>query len=119
MGEGLREVADQAVVFRVVLLGQEPDVVGQVDEPVHQLPRVLAAPSKGEGLDHVEGDPMPSESEFVSTLDKRRPTGKVPPLEATEAQLRAFPPKPAAVVQTAPAAPAAPANYPPLESPAR
>jgi outer membrane protein assembly factor BamE len=73
---------------------------------------------KGDGMDHVEGDTMPSESEFVSTLDKRRPTGKVPPLEATEAQLRAFPAKPQPV-QPAPAAPAAPANYPPLESPAR
>ena len=81
--------------------------------------RHLAVFFKGEGMDHVEGDTMPSESEFVSTLDKRRPTGKVPPLEATEAQLRAFPAKPASVVQPAPAAPAAPANYPPLESPAR
>ncbi len=46
---------------------------------------------KGEGMDHVEGDTMPSESEFVSTLERRRTIGKVPPLEATEAQLRAFP----------------------------
>jgi outer membrane protein assembly factor BamE len=74
---------------------------------------------KGEAMDHVEGDAMPSESEFVTTLEKRRPTGKVPPLEATEAQLRAFPAKPAASAEPAPAAPAAPVNYPPLEAPAR
>jgi len=81
--------------------------------------RKLTVFFKGEAMDHVEGDPMPSESEFVTTLEKRRPTGKVPPLEATEAQLRAFPAKPAASAEPAPAAPAAPVNYPPLEAPAR
>jgi outer membrane protein assembly factor BamE len=72
---------------------------------------------KGEGMDHFEGDTMPSESEFVATLERKRATGTVPPLEATEAQLRAFPAKPAAPVQPAPAAAAV--NYPPLEAPAR
>jgi outer membrane protein assembly factor BamE len=74
---------------------------------------------KGEGMDRVEGDTMPSESEFVATLERKRATGKVPPLEATEAQLRAFPAAPQAPAPEAPAAPPAPANYPPLESPAR
>ena len=74
---------------------------------------------KGEGMDHFEGDPMPSESEFVATLERKRATGKIPPLEATEAQLRAFPAKPQASTPAVPAAPVAPANYPPLESPAR
>lgn len=78
----------------------------------------------GEGMDRVEGDPMPSEAEFVATLDNRRKGGKVPPLEATEAQLRAFKPGTAASAPAQPAAPAAapaaPAvNYPPLEAPAR
>ena len=86
---------------------------------VERQERRLTVFFKGDGMDHVEGDAMPSESEFVSTLDKRRLTGKVPPLEATEAQLRAFPAKPAPAVQPAVPAPAAPANYPPLESPAR
>ena len=69
----------------------------------------------GDAMDRVEGDTMPSESEFVATLDKRR-VGKVPRLEATEEELRAFPKS-----QPAPSQPAAPAaapasNYPPLES---
>jgi outer membrane protein assembly factor BamE len=71
-------------------------------------------------MDRAEGDPMPSESEFVAALHDRRKTGKVPRLEATEAELRSFDGKrtPAAPAPEQPAA-AAPANYPPLESPAR
>jgi outer membrane protein assembly factor BamE len=77
----------------------------------------------GEVMARHEGDTMPSEAEFVATLDKRR-TGKVPPLEATEEQLRAAAGKTAAAPK-APEAPAAPAtpppaiNYPPLEPPSR
>lgn len=70
---------------------------------------------KGDTLDHFEGDTMPSEAEFVATLDRRKP-GKVPRLEATEAELKAFSakqPKPAAE-PPAPAAPP-PTSYPPLE----
>jgi outer membrane protein assembly factor BamE len=74
---------------------------------------------KGDAMDHVQGDPMPSESEFVATIDKHKP-GKIPPLEATEAQLKAFaakqPAAPASAVETEPAAPT---NYPPLEPGAR
>lgn len=80
--------------------------------------RHLAVFFKGDTMDHVQGDPMPSESEFVATIDKHKP-GKIPPLEATEAQLKAFqakqPPAPAAPA----AEPAEPTNYPPLESGAR
>jgi outer membrane protein assembly factor BamE len=75
----------------------------------------------GENLQRVEGDTMPSESEFVATLDnKRRASGKTPKLEASEQELRAFSSKqPAAAAQ--PAAPATPPNvsYPPLEPAAR
>lgn len=76
----------------------------------------------GDVLDRTEGDEMPSEAEFVATLDRRK-QGKVPRLEATEEELRAFSSKqtsaePAA--QPAPVAtPPAPASYPPLEPPAR
>lgn len=78
---------------------------------------------RNDAMEKVEGDPMPSEAEFVSTLDARRKAGKVPRMEATEEELRAFQQKnskPAAAAQAAPVAPAAPAagptNYPPLES---
>jgi outer membrane protein assembly factor BamE len=69
-------------------------------------------------LERFEGDTMPSESEFVATLDKRK-AGRIPRLEATEEELRRFSAsKPAAPEQPAPATPPS-ANYPPLESPAR
>lgn len=70
---------------------------------------------KDDAMDRFEGDTMPSESEFVATIDKHKP-GKIPPLEATDEQLKAFaakqPPAPAPATEPA-AAPAT--NYPPLE----
>ena len=79
---------------------------------------------KGDTLDHFEGDPMPSEEEFVATLDTRRRVGKVPQLEASEDQLKKFePPKDSDKAKDKPSdsEPAAstaplPAAYPPLES---
>jgi outer membrane protein assembly factor BamE len=72
------------------------------------------------GMDRVEGDSMPSEAEFVATLDDRRKSGKVPRLEATEEELQRFnasrKPAPAAAEPAAPGAPSAPTSYPPLES---
>jgi outer membrane protein assembly factor BamE len=74
---------------------------------------------KGDALERFEGDTMPTEAEFVATLDKRR-TGKAPPMEATEAQLKAFVGKPAeAAPAPTPQPPPAAASYPPLEPPAR
>jgi outer membrane protein assembly factor BamE len=87
--------------------------------------RHLAVFFKGDAMERVEGaETMPSEAEFVSTLDNRRKAGKVPKLEATEEELRAASAKqgPAAAAPqpaTTPAAPAAATNYPPLEAPAR
>jgi outer membrane protein assembly factor BamE len=83
---------------------------------------------KGDALERFEGDSMPSEAEFIAKLDSKRKLGKVPALEATEEQLKAFDksPKPAsdaaAPAGTAAAATSAPAAaqatvYPPLESP--
>ena len=40
-------------------------------------------------LERFEGDEMPSEAEFITKLSNQRKLGKVPPLEATEAQLKA------------------------------
>lgn len=73
---------------------------------------------KGDVMDRIESDELPSETEFVSSLDARRKAEKVPPLEATEAQLKAFQARNAAAAPApAPAAPAAPPTaYPPLES---
>jgi len=77
----------------------------------------------GDVLDRFEGDPMPSEEEFVATLDTRRRTGKAPQLEASEDQLKKFEPKDKDKEKDKPSdnEPAAsnaslPAAYPPLES---
>ena len=43
----------------------------------------------GDQLERFEGDTMPSEAEFISTLANKRKLGKVPALEATEEQLKA------------------------------
>jgi len=81
---------------------------------------------KDELMDRVEGDTMPSESEFVTTLENKRKLGKVPRLEATEEELKSFQAKnqPAASASASAGAasaaaatsPAPATNYPPLES---
>jgi len=79
---------------------------------------------KGDLLERFEGDTMPSEAEFIARLDNKRKLGKVPPLEATEAQLKAAErPSKSAAADTAATLPA-PVDepgrtYPPLESPAK
>jgi len=76
----------------------------------------------GERMARYEGDPMPSEEEFVATLDPRgKSQPKVPRLEASESELKKYEPKPqdaAAAAESTAAAPPAPlpASYPPLGS---
>lgn len=87
---------------------------------VEPLERRLTLYFKGDALDRFEGDTMPSEEEFVASVDNRKKSGKVPTLEATEDQLNKY--KPAADAKAA--APAAalaplPPSYPPLESTTR
>lgn len=79
--------------------------------------RKMAVFFKDDVLDHFEADDMPSEAEFVASLDKKR-RGEAPPLEATEEQLKQFaeknPPKAAGTTGGADATPSR--TYPPLES---
>ncbi|SDO85912.1 Beta-barrel assembly machine subunit BamE [Rhodoferax sp. OV413] len=79
--------------------------------------RQLTVFFKGDVLDRVEGDTMPSESEFVSLLAKTRSTKAVPVLEADESRLKSFPAPAPVAAASAPQAPVATA-YPPLEAPA-
>jgi outer membrane protein assembly factor BamE len=79
--------------------------------------RKLTVFFKGDVLDRFEGDEMPSEADFVASLDNRRQGAKVPELQATEEQLKKF----TVTHEAAPPQPAQPpvsADYPPLE-PAR
>ena len=71
-------------------------------------------------LERFEGDEMPSEAEFVASLDSKRKSAKVPALEASEESLQRF--SAGRTPASAPAAqpePALPASYPPLEAPGR
>ena len=74
---------------------------------------------KGEALERFEGDTMPSEAEFVASLDVSRKGKPVPALEATEAQLKRFALPAAPAPAAGPVAVPPVTAYPPLEAPAR
>ena len=79
--------------------------------------RKLAVFFKGDELTRFDGDELPSEVEFVASLDVRRKFGKVPPLEATDAQLKSFQDKNTPLApEPTPPAPSPDTTYPPLES---
>ena len=69
---------------------------------------------KGDVLDRVTGDELPSETEFVTKLVAKKSSTKVPELEAKEEDLRKFP-APVRKADPAPAALPLPSSYPPLE----
>ena len=73
---------------------------------------------KGDVLERFEGDEMPTEAEFVATLDAKRKSGKVPVLELSEERLKQMPTRSEAAAEPA-AQPAPAASYPPLEPAAR
>ena len=82
--------------------------------------RKLALFFKGGVLERFEGDDMPSEADFVATLDNKRKNAKVPVLEASEETLKqAAAGRAAPAVAAASAAPPQATSYPPLEPPAR
>ena len=70
-------------------------------------------------LDRFEADELPSEAEFVSSLDAKRRSSKRPPLEATPEQLESFAERnaPSAAAPAAPVASPHATSYPPLETP--
>ena len=78
--------------------------------------RKLTVFFNGDVVDHFEGDTMPTEAEFVNSIDTgQRKGGSVPELNASPEALQAAAAKSAAS-QAAPAALAPlPANYPTLE----
>ncbi|MEZ5644918.1 MAG: outer membrane protein assembly factor BamE [Burkholderiaceae bacterium] len=79
--------------------------------------RKVAVHFKGDVLERIESDDLPSEADFVASLDVRRRAGQVPPLEATEEQLKRFDERNSEVAQPTPApVGAAPRSYPPLEA---
>ena len=77
--------------------------------------RKLAVFFNGDVLAKVEGDPMPSEAEFVATLENRRREVKIPELQASEEKLKAFSGKNTSPAEAAPPPPRPATLYPPLE----
>ena len=74
---------------------------------------------KGDELERIAGDDLPSETEFVTKLVAQKPNLKVPRLEAKEEDLRKFPvPVRNTEASAAPAVPL-PSSYPPLEPASR
>ena len=75
--------------------------------------RKVTAYFKDDLLERIEADALPTEAEFVASLDTTRPSGKLPMLELSPESLSKLP---AVKPKTAPAAlPPLPASYPPLE----
>lgn len=72
---------------------------------------------KGDALERIEADPLPTEAEFVASLDSGRKMAKVPVLEMTEENLKQLP-TPAKAAEPKPLPPL-PASYPPLEPASR
>ena len=53
--------------------------------------RKLTVFFKGDLLERTDAEPLPTEAEFVASLDSSRSTAKVPVLEMTEEQLKQLP----------------------------
>ena len=70
---------------------------------------------KGDELERIAGDDLPSETEFVTKLVAQKPNLKVPRLEAKEEDLRKFPVPVRNTETEAAPAPPLPSSYPPLE----
>ena len=74
---------------------------------------------KGDMLDRVEADELPTEAEFAATLERSTiDPAKLPKLEASPEQLQQFPTPTARAAQEQ-TLPPLPSSYPPLEAPAR
>lgn len=79
--------------------------------------RKLTVFFQNEVLARIESDELPTEAEFVASLDVRRKAEKPPVLQATEAQLEAFQERNAVTRTPAPEPVPVPGrSYPPLES---
>lgn len=70
---------------------------------------------KGDVLERIAGDDLPSETEFVTQLVAKKAGIKVPELEAKEEDLRKYPPPVRKAEPVASPALPLPTTYPPLE----
>ena len=115
----VREVLGTALLNDVFHANRWDYVFTIKRQGVEPQQRRLTVFFNGELLERFDGDTMPSEEEFVATLDTRKRSGKVPQLEASEDQLGKYAPdkeKAGTVADTSAASMAPlPPSYPPLE----
>ena len=115
----VREVLGTPLLTSVFHAGRWDYVFTLKRKGVEPQARRMTVYFNGNAMERFEGDTMPSEAEFVATLEKSTSQRRMPVLEATEAQLGRFQGAPAAAATPARSDPPPPANYPPLEAPAR
>lgn len=77
--------------------------------------RHLAVFFDGDNLGRFEADEMPTEAEFVASLDVRRRAGRTPALEATPEQIQAFRERHGRTATEPEPQPQPLGSYPPLE----
>lgn len=80
--------------------------------------RRLTVYFKGDVMERFESDPLPTEAEFIASLDTGRKLPTPPVLEASPDSLKTFAVPPEAQPKEAELAPL-PLSYPPLETPTR
>lgn len=115
----VRDILGTPLVTSVFHAGRWDYVFTLKRHGIQEQARKLTVFFKGDLLERFEGDEMPSEAEFVATLDNKRKNAKVPVLEASEETLNKASTAPATPAAPAPEAPPPAASYPPLETPAR
>lgn len=74
---------------------------------------------RADALSQIEGDDLPSENEFVQRLVGDKKISTPPVLQASEEDLRKFPPSPTVNSLNATPPPPLPSSYPPLEPASR
>ncbi len=111
----VRDVMGTALIASVFRADRWDYVFTLKSQTAQNQQRKVTVFFKGDVVDHTEGDELPTETEFVSTLRSWvKPGAKGPSLEATEESLSKFPPPAPAAASELPA-PTIPRVYPPLE----
>ena len=109
----VRDVLGTALLVSVFHADRWDYVFTLKQQGVASQSRKLTVFFKGDVVERVESDPLPSEAEFVATLKSPSLPGSIPSLEASDESLKKFPPPKSGVISPAPTI--APADYPPLE----
>ncbi len=114
----VRDVMGTALLISVFHADRWDYIFALKSQSAKNQQRKVTVYFKGDVVERTEGDDLPSEVEFVSTLKSWVSAGtSVPSLEASEESLKKYPPpaKPQAADTTA----ASSVVYPPLESSAK